>query len=76
MYVKVRVCPGAKREEVVKKGEVFCMSVREPAERNCANNRVRELLARALRVQLSAVRLIAGHRSSSKVFSVEGILGS
>ena len=45
MYVKVMVTPSAKKEKVEEKnGELF-ISVKEPAQRNLANKRVRELVA-------------------------------
>ena len=74
MYVKAHVYPGMKREECVREGDVFHISVKEPAQRNLANTRVRELIARELHVRPTNVRLVSGHRSSSKVFAVEGIL--
>jgi hypothetical protein len=46
MYVKVRVRTGAKKESVEQlKGDRFAVSVKEPAERNQANERVVELIA-------------------------------
>ncbi len=63
MYVKAHVFPGMKREECVREGTVFRISVREPAQRNLANTRVRELIARELHVRLvnrSAVAKNAG----------------
>lgn len=45
--------------------------VKAPAERNLANTRVRELVAAHLRVPLAHVRLISGHTSPSKLFSVD-----
>lgn len=71
MYVKVKVTPAAKRESVTKESDtVFRMEVREPAERNLANERVKQLLRDALGITEGEVRLIAGHRSGNKVFDV------
>ncbi len=72
MYVRVLVTPGAKKEKIGegKKGELL-VSVREPAQRNLANTRVRELLAARFRVPLSAVRILSGHRSPRKLFSID-----
>lgn len=71
MRVRVRVHPGARRErmEEIKPG-VFEVAVREEAERNEANERVRTLLARHFHVTLRAVRLVSGRRSSSKSFEI------
>jgi len=72
LHVRVRVTPGAKRESFTKDEErnVFIASVKEPAERNEANDRVRELVARFFGVPLTAARLLSGHRSMQKMFSV------
>jgi len=72
MYVKVRVTPKAKKETIKKVGElVYEITVKEPAERNLANRRIRELLARQYEVDAKSVRLISGHHSGSKIFDVE-----
>lgn len=71
MYIRVAVVAGAKKEEVTRvSDDRYDMRVREPAERNLANGRVRELLAREFKVSAKAVRLVAGHRSPRKVFSI------
>lgn len=72
MYVRARVTPGAKKERVTKESDTeFYITVRERAERNMANTRVREILAESFGVPVGQVRLLAGHRSSSKMFSIE-----
>ncbi|MBI3020189.1 MAG: DUF167 domain-containing protein [Parcubacteria group bacterium] len=83
MYVKVFVTPRAKKERVEeapasatgsgagnKKG-VLKISVKEPAQRNLANTRVRELVARRFKVPLAAVRVLSGHRSPHKLLSID-----
>ena len=46
MYVKVKVTPGSKKELFTKiSDDHFEASVKEKAERNMANDRVRELVA-------------------------------
>ena len=72
MYVKVKVTPNAKREVLSKiSDDTFAISVREKALRNMANSRVREVLATHLKIPVGKVRLISGHRSRSKIFSVD-----
>lgn len=72
MYVRASVTPSAKKELFKETGEgEFEISVREKAERNLANNRVRELIARHFSVSKGSVVIIAGHRSPKKVLSVE-----
>ena len=70
MYIKVFVTPGARRESVEEKGEVLAISVREPAQGNRANERVRALVASRLHVPLEKVRILTGHRSRGKMLSV------
>lgn len=71
MYVKVHVTPKAKKEKVLKESDtVYRIMVKEPAEQNLANRRTRELLANELGIQKGKLRLISGHRSPVKVFSI------
>lgn len=75
MYIKVKVTPNAKRERLTKETDtLYRIEVREPAERNLANDRVRAALAAALGLQKGQVRLVSGHRSPSKVFDVPSLL--
>ena len=72
MYLRITACPGAKREEVVKEKEsAWRISVREPAEQNRANERVRTLIACELSVPVSSVRILTGHHARTKMISVE-----
>ena len=72
MYLRVTVLPGAKREALVKEKEyAWRVSVREPAEQNRANDRVRALVARELSVLPSAVRILTGHHARVKMLSIE-----
>ena len=71
MYVRVEVRPGAKRESVIRLDDkTFSMSVKEPAERNLANMRVRELVAEEFGIQVAKVKMISGHRSPRKIFDI------
>ena len=71
MYIKVKVVPGAKREKVSKiKDNTYNICVKELAERNLANNRVREILANEFRVSVNKIKIINGHHSSIKMFSI------
>lgn len=72
MYVKVRATAGAKKENVRQESSThFRISVREKAERNAANLRIRELLAVHFMVPLPQVRIVNGHQSPSKLLSVD-----
>ncbi len=71
MYIRVNAVPGAKKEKVTKvAGDRYEIWVREPAERNLANGRIREILANDLNIPQAALRLVSGHRSPHKIFSV------
>ena len=74
MYIHIRVTPSAKREslKIDEKGR-FVISVREPSERGLANARVRELVASHHKVPLAAVRMLSGHQSPHKLFSIAGV---
>lgn len=71
MYIKVRVLAGAKKElfEAVSKDQ-FKVSVKEPAEQNRANRRVRTLVAEHFNIAEAKVKIISGHHSPSKILSV------
>jgi len=73
MDVKVRVKTKAPRETIERLGTTFVVSVREPAKENRANERVRELLAEALMVPVSAVRIVGGHHRPTKRVTVLGV---
>lgn len=71
MYLKVIVTPGARKERIEEKdSETLYISVREKASRNCANTRIREILAERLGVALTQVRILTGHHSRSKMISI------
>ena len=72
VYIKVKATPGARKELLEKEEEdVFRISVKEPAQRNFANKRIVELIARYFKVPLGKVRIINGHHHPSKLLSVD-----
>ena len=72
MYISVVVVAGAKTERVeeLPKGRLKIW-VKEPAKQNLANQRVIELVAKHHKVPVAKVRMVNGHRSPSKLLSVE-----
>ncbi len=75
MYVRVVVYPNAKRETVLVTGpQRYTVSVKEPAEQNAANHRVRELIAKVQEVPVSQVKIISGHQHSRKILSVPDVV--
>jgi len=72
MYSKATVTPGARKETIQATGEhTFTITVRESAQQNRANTRVRELLAQHFNVPVQQVRIVTGHRSRSKIVSID-----
>ena len=71
MYLSVRVVAGQKEEgvEALKDGRLR-VRVKPPAKQGLANRRATELLAAHLKVPASKVRIISGHASPAKLFSV------
>jgi len=66
-----RVTPGASSRRIERRGNVWHVWVTEPPENGRANDRVRRLLADELDVPLSALTLIRGGGSRTKVFKLE-----
>jgi len=74
MYIKVKVIAGSKKELIQKKSEnSFFIWVKEPAERNLANKKVCEIIAKEFNVSVKTVRIISGHHSPSKILSIRAI---
>lgn len=72
MHIRVRAEPGAKRYNIKKESDtVYRISVKEPAEHNLANDRIKEMLAIELGVTAGKIRMITGHRSPNKMFDVQ-----
>lgn len=71
MYIRVRVFPGAKKQKVTKLEEhSYELVLREPAERNLANHKVREVIAQEYKVEKSRVRIVTGHHSPAKILEL------
>lgn len=71
MYIKVKVVVDSKIEKIEKLEEdSFKIWVRSPAERGLANSRVKEILQEYLNIK--NIKLVSGHTSPGKIFSVEG----
>jgi len=70
MFLKVFVTPDAKKERVEERGDALLIAVREPAEGNRANNRVRAIVAELEGVPVGKVRILTGHHSRGKMVSI------
>jgi uncharacterized protein len=72
--VRIRVSPGARRNELLgRHGAGWKARVAVPPERGRANAAVEELLADALDVARTSVRIVAGRASRDKFVEVEGL---
>lgn len=72
MYVSVRAVAGAKRESVeALTNNRLKISVKEPAKQNVANRRILELVALHFSLPANKVRLVSGHASPAKLFSLD-----
>jgi uncharacterized protein YggU (UPF0235/DUF167 family) len=71
MFLKVKVFPNSKKEEIIKKSEdEFEINVKEKDERGRANKRVKEVLARYLNISEEKLILIRGARQRNKIFKI------
>jgi uncharacterized protein YggU (UPF0235/DUF167 family) len=69
--VKVKVFPGSKREKCIQnENGTFDVYVREPAQRNLANTRVRERIAEHFDVSPARVVIRTGHRARRKTLNI------
>ena len=70
MNIKVKVKTEQKKEsfEKSKKDDEYLVSVKEEARNGWANERVIEILKKELKN--NNIRLVAGHTSPSKIFSI------
>ncbi|MEN9582459.1 MAG: hypothetical protein RL641_413 [Candidatus Parcubacteria bacterium] len=74
MYVRVSVLPGSKKEKVLQeKGDSFIVHVKEKAEQNMANNRMKELIALHFCIRVADIRIIHGHHDRTKLLSLMGL---
>ena len=78
-YIHVKVSAGAGKEEFKPRldrtgresSDHFEISVKEKAERNEANNRIIELIAKHFKIPVKKVRIINGHHHPSKLLIIE-----
>lgn len=74
MYIKVEVVPGASEEVVEKNGlDSYKMLIKQKPERNMVNKRVIEILRGQFSGSRVVIKLVSGHTSQSKIFSVDVI---
>lgn len=70
----LKVVPGSSREGIAGwLGDALKLRVRAPAERGRANAAVEALLADALGVSATQVRIVAGHGAARKTVEIVGL---
>lgn len=70
MKVVVKVWPGSPKERVLESEGVLELYIRDPAQNNMANKRVKTILARRFGTSESNVRLMTGARARKKTYEV------
>lgn len=72
MFIKVRVFPDSKQEEIIEKSkDNFEIRVKERASQGKANKKVLEVLVNFLKITKSGIRLIKGRKQRNKIFEVK-----
>ena len=72
--LNVKLVPGAKCDEIAGRlGDAIKLRVSAPPEGWKANDACVQLLAKALSVKVSHIRLVRGHTQPRKVFEIEGL---
>jgi len=70
--IYVKAFPSAKKEKVVKNTDTsFDIYIREPAQRNLANQRIRACVAEEFDIPLAQVVMQTGHRTRKKTFIIK-----
>lgn len=71
LYIHIKVKASAKKELLTQKSEDhFEISVREPAEHNLANTRVREIVSEHFKTPKEKIHIVNGHHSSTKLLAI------
>lgn len=71
MLIRVKAEAGARKEKFESADkEAFSVAVKEKPQENAANERIRVLIAKHFHVPAKKVRIVRGHRRSSKLLEV------
>jgi len=71
MFIKVKVFPDSKKDEIVKKADDrFEIKVKEKAKNGLANKKVIEILSKYLNVPEEKLILIRGAKQRNKIFEI------
>ena len=70
MLIKVKVFPGSKKEEIIKKKDVLEIKVKEKPENNKANKAVVRALASFFNLPEQKIRMLRGAKKRNKLFEI------
>ncbi len=71
MLIKVKVFPGSKKEEIIKKTEdSLDVKVKARPEKNEANRAVVTVLADYFKIPAGKIRMIKGSKQRNKIFDI------
>jgi uncharacterized protein (TIGR00251 family) len=71
MYIKIKVIPSSKREVIDKIDEEnYEIKVKQEPKNNAVNKRLVEIM-RDIYKNAKIIRIISGHRSPSKIISID-----
>jgi uncharacterized protein YggU (UPF0235/DUF167 family) len=71
MFVKVKVFPDSKKDEIIKKADDrFESKVKEKAKSGLANKKVIEILSKYLNVPEEKLILVHGAKQRNKIFEI------
>jgi uncharacterized protein (TIGR00251 family) len=71
MFIKVKVSPGCKKDEIIKKkDDEFEVKVKEKAEEGRANRAVIKVLADYFKIDESRIKLVKGFKTRNKIFEI------
>lgn len=74
MFIKIKVFPGFKKNEIIKKSEgSFDVKVREKPKQGKANQAVIKILASYLKLPKEKIKLIKGFKEKNKIFEIKTI---
>jgi len=74
MFIKVKVLPNSKEEEIRKTPEDrFEVKVKEKPEKGLANKRTLEILSSYFHLPPASIKLVKGNRQRNKIFEIRQI---
>ncbi|MBI3589160.1 MAG: DUF167 domain-containing protein [Candidatus Liptonbacteria bacterium] len=71
MEIKIRVINNAKKERIIKEGNIYKVYVSVPPEKGRANQRIIELVADFFKVRKNQVKIKKGLKSKEKIIAVD-----